>query len=86
MPLADWDKNDAGNVALTPLVSLEVDLIAGSIVGLRLEMSQSPDRTHTDLLAVQTCMSAVQAQDLMASLHWAIGEILSPPPSGQAKN
>jgi hypothetical protein len=79
--ISEWDKNNAGNVALTPIVSMDVQLIFGGVVGFRLELSQNPDRTHTDLRVVQVGMSPEQARDMIQRLQWCIDHLETLPPA-----
>jgi hypothetical protein len=81
--LDEWERNSAGNVALTPIVSMEAQVWERRIVGLRLELSADPARGPEGPVAVQVGMSPEQAAHLMRLLQWCADHLEEPPPASQ---
>lgn len=78
--VTEWDKNSAGNIALTPLVSIDAQVWDRRIVGLRLELSRSPAHGPEDPVAVQVGMSPGQALELLVRLQWCLENLEPSPP------
>lgn len=75
--LNEWGKNSTGNIALTPLASIETAILYECAVGLRLELATNPDQPHTDLIVVQIGMNVEQTKDLIRVLQLRIDQILA---------
>jgi len=75
--LNDWDKNDAGNIRLDPLIRYQTAHLHEMGVGLRLELSSDPNAPNTIGFAPQVAMSVEQAQSLIADLQLAVDYVLT---------
>jgi hypothetical protein len=79
----EWNKNDAGNVSLTPLISFQTAELHGIGVGLRFELSRGPDESHKHALVVQVAMSVEQAIDLAETLQLRADHVLATLPTAK---
>lgn len=80
--LSEWDRNGAGNVALTPIFSMEIQPLLGTGIGLRLELVTNQDQPQKDLDVVQMGMTLDQAEKLIELLRLQIDALLANRPSG----
>lgn len=79
--VTEWDKNSAGNIALSPLLRFQIADFYGLQVGLRLEIQPSPDSGESQT-ALQLSIEPEQALELARVLHLAVDHILTQPQSG----
>jgi hypothetical protein len=82
MALTEWERNSAGNVALTPLGTVETALIERRVVGVRFELSPTADHSdqpHIGLVAIQVGMTPEQTRDLVRLLQWNLDRLEEPP-------
>lgn len=73
--VAEWDKNSAGNVWLTPLLDFQVAHLHGIGVGLRLELRRDPAESRTDPIVAQIGMTVEQADSLIEFLQLQVDAI-----------
>jgi hypothetical protein len=77
--LAGWDKNEAGNIRLDPLVRFQTAHLHEIGVGLRLELSSGPGAPQTPGFVPQVAMSVEHAQSLIQELQKTVDYILTRP-------
>jgi hypothetical protein len=86
MPIDDWEKDAEGNVKVHPLVGMELQLFAGTTIGLRLQFPHAGDPLEKPSGALPLVLSPVQATELAQALLRAAERVSQPPPPGTRRN
>ena len=86
MPIEDWERDEHGNIKVFPLLATELQLFAGTAIGLRLVFPHPADALERPSGSLPLVLSPVQATDLAQALLRAAERASQPAPPDTRKN
>jgi hypothetical protein len=79
-----WDKSADGKIAVCPLVSFGITIVAHTVCAVRLEFARTPDQLRErDYDGVQLVLTHAQITALTKALSDAAQHIVSARPAGK---